>query len=176
MSRTAVAAGWRMDASSASLSARERILVPGAGTFEGLASLASRDLWSARGEDRAGVLWLTERLRPVATRVRELSARNAGWDSYNGAPLQWAVVPPTFALLMRLDEVISSQPMVSMTTEGGLELRWHNATALVEIVLQPDEPNLPLVYIQGAAGSEWEGLVSDCSALDKWVWQASQPG
>ncbi len=176
MSTSTVVAGWHLDTSATSLSARERVLVPGAGAFEGVASLANSHLWSARVEGREATIWLTERLRPLVMRVHELSARESGWDSYDGAPLQWPVVPPAFELLMRLDEVISCQPAVSLTAEGGLELRWQNSVALVEIVVQPDKPDLPEVYVQGASGSEWEGLVSDCPALDKWIWQASQPG
>lgn len=176
MSTPTVVAGWQVDPSSTSLSARERVLARGAGLYEGADSLSSRDLWSARLEGREGTIWLAERLRPLVLRIQELGRREHGWDSYGGTPLQWPVVPRLLELLTRLDEVVATQPSISLTTEGGVELRWRNAAAAVEIVVQPDDPDHPEVYVQDAAGSEWEGLVSDCPALDKWVWQASQPG
>lgn len=163
---------WGSKGTATSLSARDRVVYRGPRLGWNEASLASREVLPIGDVGLQSDIHLTERLRPVLTRIAELGEHELNWDSYGGLPLQWQVVPPMLSLLRDLDDVVRSHPSISLTGEGGLLFSWKSDEAMLE--LSVEAPNGALaVYFRASSGAEWEGPVAECHSLDKWVWQAS---
>lgn len=107
-------------------------------------------------------------------RVVELGQRSDGWDSYGARALQYPAVEVTIEFLSLFAYAIQSDPMMSLTTEGGLLLAWQNSAGIVEVVMEPDaEPHV--LYEDLLRGVEWDGPVREAILLEKWLWQASSP-
>ncbi len=154
-----------------SMSGRERLepMTP----VQGAVTLTSREVSVAADRTEVVLIPASDRLKPILVRIDELRMRPSGWDSYGGRPLQREAIPPLLQVLVWLDHVIQSEPAVSLTGEGGLELSWNCSDSLLELSVQPTAPPTLNVYFRENSGIEWEGRAQDCHLLDKWVWQAS---
>jgi hypothetical protein len=108
----------------------------------------------------------------VRRRVDELSQLPENWDSYGGLPLQEIAAAVLDQLLEEHADVIQSAPSISLSGVGGLVCIWQTNEFHVELLVDPDEE--PGIYFRhSTTRDEWEGPVSRCPALDKWLWQAS---
>ncbi len=169
------ALSWELGyTASVSIATRERLVPRVPKSAYNLIGLASREILPAAQFCRHAV-FVSEWYAAVAGRILELSRRPAGWDSYGGSPLQYAVVLPLLDLLQGLDPVIQSEPSVSLTGDGGLVVGWQNDQSLLNLTAEADPAVTLTAYFQDSAGVEWEGPIADCHSLEKWVWQASSP-
>ncbi len=161
----------RVRHSSVIMASRERLETGRSGTWNP-ATLTSREILPAGCFIRVDA---SARLAPILERVVDLSRRQEDCDSYGGRALQPRVVTQLIDVLAQLDDVIQTEPAVSMTGEGGLVLAWENEGYLLELSIDPAPPSRSeiTVYFEDASGTEWEGPAADCHALDKWLWQAS---
>lgn len=118
--------------------------------------------------DARRLAWLPELLR----RHAELTLREDGWDSYGGSGLSPTVTGQSAALLSQLDEFIRSAPLISLTTDGGLNFEWRSNGVLMQIRMDPGTQ--PAIYFyDDLVGIEWEGSTVHCGQLPQWLWQAS---
>jgi hypothetical protein len=112
--------------------------------------------------------WITQ----VVDRIIELSERDDGWDSYGSRRLQVHIVAPLLELLATYSYAIQSEPLISMTSEGGLLCAWRSSQAELELVFQPSE-RPTVCYSDLRSGREWDISVHESVMLEKWLWQAS---
>jgi hypothetical protein len=112
--------------------------------------------------------WITQ----VVERIIELSERDDGWDSYGSRRLQVQAAVPLLELLATYSYAIQSEPLISMTSEGGLLCAWQNSRAELELLFQPSES--PMAYYSDLQSSrEWDISIHESTLLEKWLWQAS---
>ncbi len=134
-------------------------------------SLSSREvLPSALGEGRARLSrhWMARVIR----RIVELDKRTEGWDSYGGGRLQPSAIEVTLKFLVEYGYAIQTEPLLSLTGEGGLLCAWQSSQGVLDLTAQPDETP-SVYYCDAVTGREWEGSVYESSLLEKWLWRAS---
>lgn len=108
----------------------------------------------------------------VQRRVTELARWPEGWDSYGARRLQGQVATDFYEVLEALAHAVQSEPLISLTTEGGLIASWENAQGSVEITVEPDQTPR-LAYEDAIRGTEWDGPLKSSSLVEKWLWQTS---
>ena len=81
--------------------------------------------------------WVT----PLLWAVCELDALQHNWDSYGGLPISLKVAEKAISLLITL-QTSSGDPIPSVvpTSNGGIQLEWHEGGVDLEIELSPDTP------------------------------------
>lgn len=105
-------------------------------------------------------------------RIVQLARRSDGWDSYGARALQRSAIIEFYDVLDYLAHAVQSEPIVSLTTEGGLVASWENAQGCLEITVDPGQ--IPLIsYEDAVKGTEWDGPLRACSLVEKWLWQTS---
>lgn len=108
----------------------------------------------------------------VRRRVDELAMRPEGWDSYGACKLQRQVIAEFYEVLGSLAHAVQSEPLISLTTEGGLIASWENAQGSLEITVEPGQTPL-IAYEDAIKGTEWDGPLKSSSLVEKWLWQTS---
>lgn len=109
---------------------------------------------------------------PTWSRVAELAALPANWDSYGALRLQPRAVHALAATLAEVSDYINTPPIVSLTSDGGLLCEWHGATQLLGLAVAGDGE----VTVQAEAepsGEAWDAPIRAVADLGKRVWQAS---
>lgn len=110
----------------------------------------------------------------VVDRILELSERDNDWDSYGSRRLQVSAVTPLLELLTTYSYAIQSEPLISMTSEGGLLCAWQSSQAELELLFRPGES--PTVHYSDLQSSrEWDISLYESFMLERWLWQASAP-
>lgn len=126
-----------------------------------------RPLSIGRGANRGR--WVTK----YVERLIELERLEEDWDSFGGRPLQRGSVSAMNNVLVQLDEDIRSEPVVTMTPEGGLNCEWSSGEYVLELTSHED---LRVdVYFSEKGNEEYELSIQDAPDLRKWLWQASAP-
>jgi hypothetical protein len=110
-------------------------------------------------------------LAGVVERVEELGQRGQGWDSYDGDPLSEDAANALLEVLFKLASCIQTEPMISLTSEGGLIAEWESSQAALELVATGSKVHV--YYSEEASQREWEMAAVECVPLDKWLWRAS---
>jgi hypothetical protein len=154
-----------------SIAARERLVPRATEARWSPTATASREVLSPSGtewEVQFDAHWLGAILR----RISALSHLPRGWDSYGGERLQPGAVGSLLMLLTSFQHVIQTEPSVSLTTEGGLLCEWDGRDASLELTANPDG-STHVYFSEPLSGREWEGTVTECSLLEKWLWQSS---
>jgi hypothetical protein len=109
---------------------------------------------------------------PAASkRIAELSSRRKGWDSYDGEPMQPGAVVSVGLLIAEFGHALQTNPVISLTGDGGVLLEWENEQASLEYATFGDAS--AHVYYSEPSGREWEGPAAECVMLEKWLWRAS---
>ena len=136
-----------------------------------LAATSSRDVLPAT-YTRSEPSFAPEWLGAIARRIVELSFRPDGWDSYGAASLQQEAIVAAVDLLASYGSVMQTQPAVSLTSDGGLLFEWRNDESYLEYTASPD--GWGHVYYADSSEREWDGPVTECILLEKWLWRASR--
>ncbi len=108
----------------------------------------------------------------VQRRVAELAMRTEGWDSYGARALQRSALTKFYEVLWTLAHAVQSEPLISLTTEGGLIASWENAQGSLEITVEPKQTPL-IAYEDAVKGVEWDGPLKASLLVEKWLWQTS---
>ena len=108
----------------------------------------------------------------VQRRVFELSQNPQGWDSYGGRPLQRSAAVDFFDVLSTFAYAIQSEPLVSLTSEGGLIATWDNSAGSLDIITEPGQD--PRIMFEDAVKeTEWDGPLVASPLVEKWLWHTS---
>ncbi|HET8658153.1 MAG TPA: hypothetical protein VFM55_04045 [Micromonosporaceae bacterium] len=86
--------------------------------------------------------------------------------------MQQEAIAAAVDLLANYGSVMQTQPAVSLTNDGGLLFEWQNDESYLEYTALPD--GYGYVYYADSTGREWDGPVTECILLEKWLWQASR--
>jgi hypothetical protein len=156
---------------SMSLASGTRIVPRSAEIRSSATAMSSREVLPATPVwNNEGLLstWLLN----VARRMGELSYLPNGWDSYGASSLNKGAADLLFAVLVRLNSVIQSEPYISLTGEGGMVAEWESPQSALELIANPQEEVL-VYYRDKITNRESEMPVFRCDRLDKWLWRAS---
>src|SRR5207249_140230 len=139
MGETGVTASLQRRRRSAdtSVAASERHILPSAGLQSSPVAASSRDVLPAtsRGpESYFAPSWLPA----ITRRIAELSLRREGWDSYGAAAVQPEAIGAVVELVLDYGAAIQTEPVVSLTVEGGLLFEWGNEEAALEYTALPN--------------------------------------
>ena len=108
----------------------------------------------------------------VQVRLLELARKPQGWDSYGARPLQVSSVSDFIEVLATFSHAIQSEPLVSLTSEGGLIATWENSAGCLDLITDPGQ--IPrIMYEDAVNGAEWDGPLRASPLVEKWLWHTS---
>jgi hypothetical protein len=79
--------------------------------------------------------WLGE----VIKKAGELLHLKPNWNSYGGKPIQKKAMAAALAFLERMMQAPTPRPQMVPTSQGGVQLEWHERGIDIEIEFYPDE-------------------------------------
>ena len=94
-------------------------------------------------------------LKPTLESIAPLLKLKAGWDSYDGQPIDTRVVKTAIEVLFDVMECDSPVPSFVPTSNGGIQLEWHRGGIDLEVVISPD--GQVIFDFESSAGEEIEG-------------------
>lgn len=90
------------------------------------------------------------------------------WDSYGAPPVREAAVLGALELLAQVITGSSSPPQIVPTSQGGLQLEWHQGGVDLEVeVLGPGATGV--YYLNSRTGVEWESTDVDNPSIAELV-------
>jgi hypothetical protein len=106
-------------------------------------------------------------------RLVEIANLASGWDSYGAPGISIVAINTAHLLIQHLAEFTISEPVISPTVNGGLNISWSSPVS--EILLDLDGRGvLTIFYSEVASNYEWEGSADLCSdSLHKWLWTSA---
>jgi hypothetical protein len=108
----------------------------------------------------------------VFRRIVDLSKRNDDWDSYGAPRLQVEVLRAFVQTLEGYSYAIQNEPLISLTSNGGLLCSWESSQASMDLSFEVAE--VTRVYYEDAAtGQEFDLSLHECETVEKWLWRAS---
>lgn len=111
-------------------------------------------------------------IRVVTERIRDLSQRGPGWDSYGARPLTQSAVDQLYNFVRLHGRAIQGAPALSLTTEGGLLASWERGPRVLEVTFHPVEQ--PFVAFEDSSdGLVQEAEVGDVRNLRQLLWLTS---
>lgn len=101
----------------------------------------------------------------VAQRIGELLRLGSSWDSYGALPISPAEAATALEILLRTADSRTPEPQIVPTSEGGLQLEWHERGIDIEVAPRADR-RVGVYYADHRTGKEWEAeLRADLTLL-----------
>lgn len=136
-----------------------------------VSAAASRDVLLAGGSMRrsqGASYWLPS----VIHRLAHIAGLPENWDSYRGRRLQPGVAQDVLRFLTAYQGVIQSEPLISLTPDGGISCEWVTDSMLFELSVTPDATFL-IYFRDDVSSREVEGVLDDFPNVEKALWFAS---
>lgn len=99
------------------------------------------------------------RLQEPLARISALMALGSDWDSYGGQPIRPSAALHAVQLLAAVLSNDVPSPSIVPTSDGGLQLEWHQEEADLEMAVTPDRS--VEVFLQMPNEQTWEGPLAN---------------
>jgi hypothetical protein len=97
------------------------------------------------------------RVEEAISHIAALAAMGPDWDTYGGRPLQSGAILHATRLLAAVLSTDAPAPVIVPTSEGGLQLEWHEGDADLEMEISPDR--CVNVFLKLPNEQTWEGAL-----------------